>query len=71
MNELVDQTRLAHSGFADDRQHLSMAVGRQLQRAIELLQLSVAADEPREAPANACLKTGPRRACPRHLVDLH
>src|SRR5580765_2745041 len=48
-----------------------MTVARELLGAAELLQLRVAADEPRQPAAGACLKTGPRRARPRHLVNLH
>jgi hypothetical protein len=42
-----------------------------LLRAAELLQLGVAADEPRQPPSDGRLQAGPRLAGPRHLVDLH
>jgi len=71
MGELVDEARLAHPRFANHRRHLTVTVARELLRATELLELCVAADEPGQSALSACLKTGPRRARPRHLIDLH
>ena len=71
MGELVDEARLAHPRLADDRCHLTVTVVRELLGAAELLQLGVAADEPRQPPPGGRLQAGPRRARPRHLVDLH
>jgi hypothetical protein len=71
VGELVDEARLAHPRLADDRHHLTVTVARELLRAAELLQLGVAADKPRQPTPGGRLQTGPRRARPRHLVDLH
>ena len=51
VSELVDQARLAHARLADDRHHLAVAVSRELLGAAQLLQLGVAADEPRQTRA--------------------
>ena len=48
VGELVDQARLAHPRFSDDRHHLAVTVARELLGPAELLQLGVATDEPRE-----------------------
>ncbi len=71
MRELVDEARLAHARLANDRRDLTMTVGRQLLRTAELFQLGVAADEARQPAPRGRLQSGPRRARPRHLVDLH
>ena len=71
MGELVEEARPAHSRFADDRCHLTVTAAGRLLGAAELLQLGVAADEAFQPAPRACLETGPRWACSRHLVDLH
>ena len=71
VGELVDEARLAHPRLADDRRHLTVTVAGELLGAAELLQLGVAADEPRQPAPGGRLQAGPRRARPRHLVDLH
>src|SRR5439155_5841522 len=48
VGELVDQTRLAHACFADNRRHLPVTVAGELLRSVELLQLGVPADESRQ-----------------------
>jgi hypothetical protein len=47
-----------------------MTVAGELLGAAKLLQLGVAADEPREPAPGGRLQAGPRRASARHLVDL-
>jgi hypothetical protein len=71
VGELVDEARLAHPRLADDRHHLTVTVTRELLGAAELRQLGIAADEAREPAPDGRLQAGPRRAGPRHLVDLH
>src|SRR5205807_7804422 len=70
VGEVVDEARLAHPGLADDRHQLTVTGAGQLLRAAEMLQLGVAADEPRQAAPGGRLEASPRRACPRHLVTL-
>ena len=71
VGQLVDEARLAHPRLADDRHHLAVPVSGDLLGAAELLQLGVAADEARQPATGGRLQAGARRACPRHLVDLH
>jgi hypothetical protein len=59
VGELVDQTRLAHPRFADDRRDLASTVTRTVLGAAELLNLGVATNETRQSPPRACLETGP------------
>ena len=70
MGELVDEARLAHPRLADDRCHLAVTGASELLSAAELLELSVAADEPRQPAPGGRLQAGPRRSRSRHLVDL-
>src|SRR2546427_6662515 len=65
VGELVDEARLAHSRFADERRHLPVTGAGKLLGAAELLQLSVAADEARQAAPGGRLQAGPRPARPR------
>src|SRR2546427_4537549 len=70
VGELVDEARLAHSRFADERRHLPVTGAGKLLGAAELLQLSVAADEARQAAPGGRLQAGPRRARPPQLIKL-
>ena len=49
LGELVTEAALADAGFADDADHLSLAVQGSLQGALEDLQLLVPPHEPGEA----------------------
>src|SRR5258705_6485926 len=71
MGKLVDETRLPPARLADYRHDLTVTIAGELLGAAELLHLLVAADEPRQPAPGAGLETGPRRARPRHLVDLN
>jgi hypothetical protein len=70
VGELVDETRLAHAGLADDRCHLPVTGAGELLGATELLQFGVAANEPRQATAGGRLQTGARRTGPGDLIDF-
>ena len=70
MHELVEEARFAYPGLTHDRHQLTVPVGCELLGEAELRQLGIPADEAREPAPGACLETGPRLACTRHLVDL-
>src|SRR5438132_1367398 len=46
VGEFVDEARLAHPGLADDRHQLTVTAAGELLRAVEVVLLGVAADEP-------------------------
>ena len=71
VGELVDEARLAHARLGDERHDLAVTATGELLGAAELLQLGVAADEPRQTPTGDGLEPGPRRAGTRHFVDFH
>ena len=59
MGELADEPRLTDARLADDRRHLAVPGAGELQRAAELFELGIAADESsepsaRRRPAGAC-----------------
>ena len=71
MDEFVHQARLAHPRFADDRRHLTTTLAGKLLRAVQLLQLEVAADEARQATPGGGLEPCSRGAGARHLVNRY
>ena len=68
--EFVQETRLPHSRFPDDGQHLPAAASRQFEHATELVQLVVTADETGEPAPGGRLKPGTRRPEAGDLVHL-
>ncbi len=70
MDELVEEARLAYACFADDRRDLSMSGRGDHQRAAELFQLGIAADQPRQPPSGAHLQSVSRRASLRHFINV-
>jgi hypothetical protein len=60
--ELVDEAGLARAGFPHDGYELAVALMREGLRPAELLDLGVAADEPRETAPGGRLEPGPLRA---------
>ena len=57
--KLLDETRLADAGFADDQRELALAIARPLPAAAQQSELILAADEGGQRPRAAC---APRRS---------
>src|SRR5207253_5513605 len=70
VSKLVEQARLANTRLADDRDHLTSPVTRELEGTAKLFYLGVASDEPREAASSGGLKARPRRPRTGQLIDL-
>jgi hypothetical protein len=69
--ELVDEAGLAHAGFPHEGDELAVALVGEAERAAELLDLGVAADEPRQPSNSRRVKAGPPGARSGERVDLH
>ena len=59
VGELVDEAGLPHAGFPHDGDELAVAIVREGQRPADLLDLGVAADEPRQSPRGGRVEPGP------------
>ena len=71
VGELVDEAGLPHAGFPHDGDELAVAIVREGERPADLLDLGVAADEPRQSPRGGSVEPGPLRARSGERVDLH
>jgi hypothetical protein len=70
VREFIDQARFAYARLADDRGDLSATAAGALLHQTKSLQLSIAADEARQATPGARLKPCARWTSPRDLEDL-
>ena len=71
MDDLIDQARLAHARFPDQRHHLAMAGASLGEGVLYGRQLLVPADKPRQAPHHPRLKAAAQGARPDQFIDLH
>jgi hypothetical protein len=71
VGELVDEAGLPHAGFPHEGDELAVAIVGESERAADLLDLGVAADEPRQSPRGGRVEPGPLRARSGECVDLH
>src|SRR5437867_8704119 len=70
MRELVEEPRLAYSGFADHGDDLAVARGRLFERLTQLLQLHLSPHEPGEPARRRRLQPPARPARSLQLVHL-
>src|SRR5215469_15173872 len=68
--ELIEQPRFAEPRLRNHRDHLSTSGFGGGQRALHLIQLRAAADEPRESATGRPLQPRPQRPQSGHLVNL-
>ena len=71
MGELVEEARLPHPGFADDRDHLTVPGLRLRQGLVQDLELCLPPHEGGQPPRRKRLQTRPGRAGARQLTHLH
>src|SRR5258705_7638324 len=71
VSELVQEAGLPHPGFPDQGDDLAVAVTREGECPLDLLDLGLAADEAGEPPDRGRLQTGPLRAGSGERVDDH
>jgi hypothetical protein len=70
VDELVEETRLPDARLADEGDYLTVALARALQRAPQLLQLSVAPHEPREPARRRAFEPRPHGARAHDFIDV-
>jgi hypothetical protein len=67
----VDEAGFPHPGFAHQGDELAVAIVGEGQRAAQLLDLGVAAHEPRQSPRGGRVEPGPLCARSGERVDVH
>jgi hypothetical protein len=70
MRELVEETRLPDTRFPHDRNDLSVALSRSLERQVKLLELRSPPDEAGQAASGRSLQAGSNWPGPGELVRL-
>ena len=71
VGELVDEAGLPHAGLPHNGDELAAPIVREGERPAHLLDLGVAADEPRQSPRGGRVEPGPLRGRSGERVDLH
>ena len=71
MGELVEEARLPHPGFADDRDHLTVPGPRLRQGLVQGLELCLPPHEGRQPPRRKRLQARTGRAGADQLIHLH